>query len=129
MPLEDIKFINTGSPEGSDIEDFKQISDNLFGHKNLKQKTDLSKKEILGIVYLEMLNQEFKKEQGIISEYRTTKDNNEELMNPTIIEMFISFYTQYKISMERKGRNELVDSFTAQIEKKKQEEIIKQEIV
>lgn len=129
MPMEDIKFLGGGS-DGADELDFKQISDSLFGHKNLRQKTDLSKKEILGIVYLEMLNEEFKKELGIISEYRkVSEEDHKELINPTVIERFISFYTQYKISTDRKGRNELVNSFTAQIEKRKQEEIIKQEIV
>ena len=129
MPIDDIKFMGSGSGQDEEL-DFKQISDSLFGSKNLKQKTDLTKKEILGIVYLEMLNDQFKRERGIVSEYKEIKsEDREEIINPTVIEKFISLYTQYKISIDRKGRNELVNSFTAQIEKRKQEEIIKQEIV
>lgn len=116
MTVEDIQFINTGIETG---EDFKQISDNLFGLKDIKQKTDLSKQEILGIIYLEMLNDQFKREQHI------SGDSKKE----TVIELFINLYTEYKVSESRKGRAELVNSFIAKIERKREEDAIHKELI
>ena len=107
MTVDEIQFMRTGVETG---EDFKQISDNLFGLKDIKQKTDLSKKEILGIIYLELLNDQFRKEQHISADKRT------------VIESFINLYTEYKVSEKRRGRSELVNSFIAKIERKREEE-------
>ena len=106
MTVDEIQFLRTGVETG---EDFKQISDSLFGIKDIRQKTDLSKKEILGVIYLELLNEQFKKEQ-----YMEAKI--------TIIESFINLYTEYKVSEKRKGRSELVNSFIAKIERNREEE-------
>jgi hypothetical protein len=116
MPIDDIQFIGS---EKEEEKDFKEIADNLFGIKNIKQKTDLSKKEIIGIIYLEMLNHEYKKELHI------SNLNDEK----TIFDIFIDLYTQYKVSEGRKGRGELVNSFIAKLEREREEEITRKEIV
>jgi hypothetical protein len=115
MTIDDIQFLRT---EEKEQKDFKEIADSLFGIKDIKQKTDLSKKEIIGIIYLEMLNHEYKKELKI--------NLNEER---TIFDVFIDLYTQYKVSEGRKGRGELVNSFIAKLEREREEEITKKEIV
>lgn len=126
LSLDDIQFLPLEG--GLREKDFKQIALSLFSKKNIRQKTDLSKKEIVSLVYLEIVNEEIKKELRITSDFIET-DEGRELTNPTIIELFISFFTQYKVSTSRKGRNELVNSFMSQIEKKKEQTTIKQEII
>ena len=116
MTVDEIQFLQTGTETG---EDFKQISDSLFGLKDIKQKTDLSKKEILGVIYLELLNDQFKKEQHI-------SDGSQK---ETVIELFIKLYTEYKVSEQRKGRGELVNSFIAKIERKHEEDAVHKELI
>ena len=116
MPMEDIQFIDANKNESLE-EDFKQISENLFGRSNLKQKTDLSKREIMGLLYLEMQNQNLKKELNL------------ELNNETILDIFINLYSEYKVSEGRKGRHELVDSYIAKMEKIREEKEITREII
>ena len=116
MPMEDIQFTDTNKDESME-EDFKQISENLFGRSNLKQKTDLSKKEIMGLLYLEMQNQNLKKELNL------------ELKDETILDVFINLYSEYKVSESRKGRHELVNSYIAKMERIREEKEITREII
>ena len=113
---DDMQFISANKDESLE-EDFKQISENLFGINNLKQKTDLSRKEIMGLLYLEMQNQSLKKELNL------------EPKDETILDIFINLYSEYKVSESRKGRHELVNSYIAKMERIREEKEITREII
>ena len=116
MPIDDIQFISDLEHESKE-EEFKQISKNLFGRNDLKQKTDLSKKEIMGLLYLEMQNQTLRKELKL----KPDEDS--------ILDIFISLFSEYKVSEKRKGRNELVKSYIAKMERVREEETTTKEII
>ena len=116
MPMEDIQF-SSSSTDDDDKEEFRQISENLFGRNNLKQKTDLARKEIMGLLYLEMQNQILKKELNL------------EAKDETILDIFINLYSEYKVSESRKGRHELVNSYIAKMERIREEKEITREII
>ena len=116
MPIDEVQFIDKLSEEGKE-EEFKQISKNLIGHENLKQKSDLSKKEIMGLLYLEMQNQNLRKELNLNPEEKS------------ILDIFISLYSEYKVSEGRKGRKELVSSYIAKMERIREEETTTKELI
>ena len=115
--LLDIQFLKDISDEEKGKEEFEQITKNLFGKDNLKQKSDLSKKEIMGLLYLEMQNQNLRKELNLKESERS------------ILDVFISLYSEYKVSEKRKGRNELVNSYIAKMIRIKEEETTTKELI